>query len=151
MKIQLDKRNIVLYVAVILIFLAIQFVEPYPKGTEDFETYNFAQWIVYPPIAAFVMTIVFFTAARGSAENKLPIILWIILAGTFAFFVSDFSFGIGYSFGFALVLCGWPSGTAFLLSIAGRALFEVLDESSKEALQKWDENNTSGFRFVVNL
>ena len=145
MKTRLDKRNIALYVAVVLLFLAIQFIEPYPKGTEDYEVYNFAQWIVFPPIAAFAVTIIFFVAARGAAENKLPSILWIILAGTFAYFVSDFSFEIGYSFGFALVLCGLPSSIAFLLSIVGRALFEILDESSKEALQKWEENNTSGF------
>ena len=145
MRIRLDRRNILLYMAVILVFLAIQFIEPYPKGTEDYETYNFVQWIVYPPIAAFVMTIVFFTAARGAAENKLPIILWIILAGTFAYFASDFSFGIGYSFGFALVLCGLPSSIAFLLSIVGRALFEILDESSEETRRKWEENNASGF------
>ena len=145
MRIRLDRRNILLYMAVILVFLAIQFIEPYPKGTEDYEVYNFAQWIVFPPIAAFAVTIIFFVAARGAAENKLPIILWIILAGTFAYFVSDFSFEIGYSFGFALVLCGLPSSIAFLLSIVGRALFEILDESSKEALQKWEENNTSGF------
>lgn len=78
MRLQFDKRNIAVYVAVVLLFLAIQFIEPYPKGTEDYEVYNFAQWIVFPPIAAFAVTIIFFVAARGEAENKLPII-WRVL------------------------------------------------------------------------
>ena len=140
MKIRLDKRTILIYIAVILAFLEILFIEPFPIGTSDNYVWDYYQAMVLPAVGSLLLTLIICGFAKG---EKWLHSLAIVAIGTVMYVITGMD--LGDSFVFSSIFYGFPSFFVVGVYAAFCALGEIGEEHAEEVLKRLEENNTSGF------
>ena len=140
MKIQFDKRTVLLYAAAILVFLAIQFIEPFPKGTSDNYVWDYYQGMILPAVGSFFLTLLICAFAKG---EKWMHPLVVVAIGIIVYAITGMDLGSGFTF--ASIFYGFPSFLAMGIYVLFCVLGEIGEERAEEAMRKWEEKNTGEF------
>ena len=140
MKIQFDKRTVLLYAAAILVFLAIQFIEPFPKGTSDNYVWDYYQGMILPADGSFFLTLLICAFAKG---EKWMHPLVVVAIGIIVYAITGMDLGSGFTF--ASIFYGFPSFLAMGIYVLFCVLGEIGEERAEEAMRKWEEKNTGEF------
>ena len=140
MKNRVDLRTVLLYAITVLIFLLIRFIEPYPKGTEDYYVWDYYQGMILPAVGSFFLTLLICAFAKG---EKWMHPLVIVAIGIIMYAITGMDLGSGFTF--ASIFYGFPSFLAMGIYVLFCVLGEIGEERAEEAMRKWEEKNTDDF------
>ena len=139
MKNRVDLRTVLLYAITVLIFLLIRFIEPYPKGTEDYYVWDYYQGMILPAAGSFFLTLIVCTFTYN---RKWLYCLWLVVIGI----GMNLSMRAGFVFSLelSLVFYGLPSGFIAGCFALGNIFLEFLYQRKRNREEKIAANFEGG-------